>query len=77
MLKNVKNRRFILRVSQPKASEHLASIKPILHVNFSNSVVKGLMKLHKKDPELAKSIIEQVYDNALVTAGLMRDVRLD
>jgi HSP90 family molecular chaperone len=52
----------------------LAQIKPILHVNFSNPVVKGLINLHKKDAELAKSIIEQVYDNALVTAGLMRDV---
>jgi HSP90 family molecular chaperone len=66
--------RHILRVSQPKESEHLASIKPILHVNFNHPVTKGLIKLHRKDEKLAKEIVEQVYDNALVTAGLMRDV---
>lgn len=46
----------------------------VLHVNFLHPVVKGLMKMHKKDPKLSKTIIEQIYDNALVTAGLIRDV---
>lgn len=52
--------RHLLRVTQPKESEHLASIKPILHVNFNHSVIKGLMKLHKKDGKLAKEITDQV-----------------
>lgn len=55
--------RHILRVSQPKEGEHLASIKPVLHVNFSHPVCKGLIKLHKKDPELSKAIIEQVWED--------------
>lgn len=58
--------RHILRVSQPKESEHLASIKPILHVNFNHPVTKGLMKLHRKDEKLSKEIIEQVNENAKI-----------
>lgn len=66
--------RHILRVSQPKEGEYLASIKPVLHINFSHPVIKGLIELHRKDAELSKEIIDQLYDNALVTAGLIRDV---
>jgi hypothetical protein len=32
------------------------------------------MKLHRSDEKLAKEIVEQLYDNSLVTAGLLRDV---
>ncbi|KAI6230613.1 Heat shock protein 75 kDa, mitochondrial [Aphelenchoides fujianensis] len=61
--------RHVLRVSTPKEMEHLVNIRPILHVNFGHPIVKGLSKLKRSNEKLAK----EVYDNALVTAGLMRD----
>ncbi|KAI6204841.1 hypothetical protein M3Y94_00723700 [Aphelenchoides besseyi] len=65
--------RHVLRVSQPKEMEHLVNIKPVLHVNFGHPVVKGLSKLRRSNEKLAKEIIDQVYDNALVTAGLAKE----
>ncbi|KAI6198358.1 Heat shock protein 75 kDa, mitochondrial [Aphelenchoides fujianensis] len=65
--------RHVLRVSTPKEMEHLVNIRPVLHVNFGHPIVKGLGKLKRSNEKLAKEVIEQVYDNALVTAGLMRD----
>ncbi|KAI6209959.1 Heat shock protein 75 kDa, mitochondrial [Aphelenchoides besseyi] len=65
--------RHVLRVSQPKEMEHLVNIKPVLHVNFGHPIVKGLSKLRRSNEKLAKEIIDQVYDNALVTAGLAKE----
>ncbi|CAD5220835.1 unnamed protein product [Bursaphelenchus xylophilus] len=65
--------RHVLRINNPKQSEHLINVKPVLHVNFSHPVIKGLPKLKRKNEKLAKDVIEQVYDNALVTAGLIGD----
>ncbi|KAH7731329.1 Hsp90 protein [Aphelenchoides avenae] len=65
--------RHLLRIGQIKDMEHLVLLKPVLHVNFNHPVVNGLMKLRKQNEELARTVTEQVYDNALVTAGLLRD----
>jgi TNF receptor-associated protein 1 len=65
--------RHLLRIGQIKDNEHLVLLKPVLHVNFSHPVVNGLMKLRRQDEKLAQTVTEQVYDNALVTAGLLRD----
>lgn len=54
--------RHILRVNSPKEMEHLVNVKPVLHVNFSHPIVKGLPKLRRQNPGLAKEIIEQVRD---------------
>ncbi|KAI1728950.1 hsp90 protein domain-containing protein [Ditylenchus destructor] len=65
--------RYMLRMAEIKEMEHLVLFKPVLHVNFLHPVVKGLMKLSKDNPQLAEKIVEQVYDNALITAGLLKD----
>jgi len=46
----------------------------VVHVNFQHPVIKGLLKLRNDDEKLAASILDQIYDNALVTAGLMKDI---
>lgn len=52
--------RHVLRINNPKQMEHLINIKPVLHVNFSHPVVKGLPKLKRKNEKLAKEVIDQV-----------------
>jgi len=65
--------RHLLRIGDIKDMEHLVMLKPTLQVNISHPLIKGLIKLRKTDKELAESIAEQMYDNALVIAGLLKD----
>lgn len=65
--------RHLLRIGEIKDIEHLVLLKPVVHVNFAHPVVKGLLKLRKDNPELAKRVAEQVFDNALMTAGLLKE----
>uniref|UniRef100_F1KX14 Heat shock protein 75 kDa n=1 Tax=Ascaris suum TaxID=6253 RepID=F1KX14_ASCSU len=65
--------RHLLRIGQIKDMEHLVFLQPTLHVNLNHPVISALVKLHKSDPKLAQMVVEQIYDNALVTSGLMKD----
>ncbi|KAL7078593.1 hypothetical protein ACQ4LE_002516 [Meloidogyne hapla] len=65
--------RHMLRIADIKEMEHLVYLNPVLHVNFTHPLIQGLQKLFKKEPELAQKIAEQVYDNALISAGLLKD----
>jgi len=46
-----------------------------LEINTSHRVIVGLNKLRKTKPEIAKEVMRQVYDNALISAGLLQDPR--
>lgn len=46
-----------------------------LEINTSHKVIVGLNKLRKTKPEIAKEVLQQVYDNALISAGLLQDPR--
>ncbi|EFO22676.1 heat shock protein 75 [Loa loa] len=65
--------RHFLRVGQVKDTEHLAFLKPTLHVNLNHPIISALIKLHKSEPAVAGLVAEQIYDNALITCGLMKD----
>ncbi|KHN78556.1 Heat shock protein 75 kDa, mitochondrial [Toxocara canis] len=65
--------RHLLRIGQIKDMEHLVFLQPTLHVNLNHPIISALVKLHKSDPNLAQMVVEQIYDNALVTSGLMKD----
>jgi HSP90 family molecular chaperone len=47
----------------------------VLEVNFQHPLLLKLEEARAKDPELAALVMEQIYDNALVYAGLMDDPR--
>ena len=49
--------------------------KPDLEINPSNSIMMRLGKIRETDADLAEQVAEQVFDNALVAAGLMEDPR--
>ena len=42
---------------------------------FVEELIEGLSALRDKDPETAKLVAEQIFDNALVAAGFMEDAR--
>ena len=46
-----------------------------LEINASHGLVRGLAALRQKDEEFATMAVEQIYDNALIAAGLVSDPR--
>ncbi|CAI4220951.1 unnamed protein product, partial [Auanema sp. JU1783] len=65
--------RHFLRTGEVKDMEHLVYFQPTLHVNLTHPLVKSLYQLKRSDPEVAALLVEQIYDNALITAGLIKD----
>lgn len=52
--------RHFLRVGQVKDIEHLAFLKPTLHINLNHPIISALIKLHKSEPAIAGLVAEQV-----------------
>ncbi|ORX58547.1 heat shock protein Hsp90 [Piromyces finnis] len=46
-----------------------------IEINTSHRVICGLYKLRTTKPEVASEVMRQVYDNALISAGLLQDPR--
>ncbi|KAI8359972.1 Hsp90 protein-domain-containing protein [Blakeslea trispora] len=47
----------------------------LLEINPDHPVMKGLFGIRQTNPDLAKLVAEQVYDNALCAAGVLDDPR--
>lgn len=47
----------------------------VLEINPDHPVMKGLFNMRQQNPDLAKLVTEQVYDNALCAAGVLDDPR--
>ncbi|XP_025084764.1 heat shock protein 75 kDa, mitochondrial-like [Pomacea canaliculata] len=56
--------------------ERLRLLQPTLELNPSHSLVKKLSKLKSSDPQLAEMLAQQLYENAMINAGLIEDARL-
>ncbi len=62
--------------TQGGATGNMALPKQVLEVNASHPIMKMLWEMKESgDDDVAKKVMEQVFDNALVTAGLMDDSR--
>jgi len=46
-----------------------------LEINTKHALIKGLAALKKKDEPFARTVVEQIYDNAMIQAGLMIEPR--
>lgn len=69
-------RHFIKTQLKQMDEEMLFSVlQPQLELNPKHAVIKKLLTLKESNPELAKLIIEQLYSNSMVTAGLINDSR--
>lgn len=68
-------RRVMKAMAQREGGASAFDSKPDLEINPSNSMMVKLGKIRETDADLAKQVTEQVFDNALVAAGLMEDPR--
>ncbi len=50
--------------------------KPDFEINPHHQVIIRLEKVRGKDPELAAKVAEQIFDSALISAGMLEDPRL-
>lgn len=48
-------------------------LKHDLEINPNHPMMAGLENARKGNPELGKQVVEQIHDNALISAGLMED----
>jgi HSP90 family molecular chaperone len=48
-------------------------LKHDLEINPNHPMLVGLDGFRKESPEVAKQVAEQIYDNALIAAGLLDD----
>uniref|UniRef100_A0A8C5SC55 Heat shock protein 75 kDa, mitochondrial n=1 Tax=Laticauda laticaudata TaxID=8630 RepID=A0A8C5SC55_LATLA len=69
--------RHFLRMQQlAKTSEERTQIlQPTLEINARHTLVKKLNQLRTDQPDLAQMLLDQIYDNAMITAGLSEDPR--
>ncbi|KAM4698540.1 heat shock protein 75 kDa, mitochondrial [Rhinophrynus dorsalis] len=69
--------RHFLRTQQlAKTSEERAQIlQPTLEINTGHPLIKKLGQLKDTDQDLAKLLLDQIYDNAMIAAGLNEDPR--
>lgn len=69
--------RHFLRTQQlAKTSEERAQImQPTLEINTGHPLIKKLVQLRDSEPDLAQLVLEQIYENAMITAGLNEDPR--
>ncbi|MBN3322750.1 TRAP1 protein, partial [Atractosteus spatula] len=69
--------RHFLRTQQlAKSSEERAQIlQPTLEINAGHDLIKKLNELKDSNSDLAQLLLEQIYDNAMIAAGLNDDPR--
>jgi len=65
--------RRMLRFVDPERSPKLP--KQILEINPKHPIMIHLNSVRSSNPDLAKNIAEQLFDNALIAAGLLDDAR--
>uniref|UniRef100_A0A8C0ZUU7 Heat shock protein 75 kDa, mitochondrial n=1 Tax=Castor canadensis TaxID=51338 RepID=A0A8C0ZUU7_CASCN len=69
--------RHFLRMQQlAKTQEERAQLlQPTLEVNPRHMLIRKLSQLREREPELAQLLVDQIYENAMIAAGLVDDPR--
>ncbi|KAG6924372.1 TNF receptor associated protein 1, partial [Chelydra serpentina] len=69
--------RHFLRMQQlAKTNEERAQIlQPTLEINMGHALIKKLNQLRVSQPDLAQLLVDQIYENAMIAAGLNDDPR--
>lgn len=63
--------RKMMRMVDPTRAPQLP--KQLLEVNPAHPLILGLSKARTEKPVLAQKVAEQIYDNALIAAGLLEE----
>jgi TNF receptor-associated protein 1 len=61
--------------AQVPADSRYTILQPHFEINVKHPLIKALNKLRESDPDLALLLAEQLFSNAMVTAGLEQDPR--
>ncbi|NWI54691.1 TRAP1 protein, partial [Calyptomena viridis] len=69
--------RHFLRMQQlAKTQEERAQLlQPTLEINTGHALIKKLSELKDSQPDLAQLLLDQIYENAMIAAGLNEDPR--
>ncbi|NXW55803.1 TRAP1 protein, partial [Eurystomus gularis] len=69
--------RHFLRMQQlAKTQEERAQLlQPTLEINTGHALIKKLNELKDSQPDLAQLLLDQIYENAMIAAGLNEDPR--
>ncbi|XP_066054222.1 heat shock protein 75 kDa, mitochondrial [Chamaea fasciata] len=69
--------RHFLRMQQlAKSQEERAQLlQPTLEINTGHALIKKLSELKDSQPDLAQMLLDQIYENAMIAAGLNEDPR--
>ncbi|NXR82262.1 TRAP1 protein, partial [Pycnonotus jocosus] len=69
--------RHFLRMQQlAKTQEERAQLlQPTLEINTGHALIKKLSELKDSQPDLAQMLLDQIYENAMIAAGLNEDPR--
>uniref|UniRef100_A0A8D0HCS6 Heat shock protein 75 kDa, mitochondrial n=1 Tax=Sphenodon punctatus TaxID=8508 RepID=A0A8D0HCS6_SPHPU len=69
--------RHFLRMQQlAKTNEERAQLlQPTLEINTGHTLIKKLAQLRNSEPDLAQMLLDQIYENAMIAAGLNDDPR--
>ncbi|XP_072550528.1 heat shock protein 75 kDa, mitochondrial [Salminus brasiliensis] len=69
--------RHFLRTQQlaGNVDERAQILQPTLEINIAHDLIKKLHMLKDSNPDLAQLLLEQIYENAMITAGLNDDPR--
>ncbi|HEY2341511.1 MAG TPA: molecular chaperone HtpG [Chthoniobacteraceae bacterium] len=69
-------RRILQAVQKRDGGDASLESKPDLEINPDHPMMARLDKIRSSDDALAKQVAEQIFDNALVAAGLLEDPRI-
>ncbi len=69
-------RRILKAMQRQEGAPSMPESKPDLEINPDNPMMARLEKIRATDSALASQVAEQVFDNAMVAAGLLEDPRL-
>jgi TNF receptor-associated protein 1 len=64
------------KIENKKGSKSMQLPMQKLQINPKHPLIVRLAHVHAQNAEVAKIAVEQLFDNALVTAGLMDDSRM-
>ena len=68
-------RRMMKQMNAAGGGMGMPETKPDFEINPRHAVMVRLEAMRAKDPELAGKVAEQIFDSALVTAGMLEDPR--
>ena len=68
-------RRILKSINRGEGEGKSFEAKPDLEINPNHTMIARLEKIRTTEPDLAKKVAEQIFDNARVAAGLLEDPR--